>query len=264
MAFTALAGIVQLVLAVRPVAMLQGGRVLLAVSALSALWASMKSMPKREFSREFSHPNFTVTVKVGDLFSVNSDLIVGFTDVFDTSVSDGDIISPKSVQAQFLSRVFSGDEGNLNSALDDALRGRRVSFVESDAAKSRGKRKRYPIGTVAVLVRQSVRYYCVAYSRMSNNLSAQSSVDNLWNCLNGTWASVSEYGHLNPVAIPVLGSGLAKVDNLDHESLIKMIILSFVARSREGVVSRKLTVVVHSDDIEYVDLNEVRAFLYSL
>ncbi|WP_405873036.1 macro domain-containing protein [Streptomyces sp. NBC_00005] len=205
-----------------------------------------------------------VTVKVGDLFSEGADLIVGFTDVFDTTTNGGDIISPRSVQGQLLSNVFGGDEGSLEGALEAALRNHQVSFVESEEAKPRGKRKRYPIGTVAVLVRQSVKYYCVAYSRMGNNLTAQSSVNNLWNCLGGTWGAVAEHGHLNPVAIPVLGSDLARVDNLDHESLIKMVILSFVARSREGVVSRELTVVVHPDNVEYVNLNEVRAFLYSL
>lgn len=262
--FTALAGLIQLVLAVRPASLLQGGRVILAISIFSILWAFANSMPRRMVSRDFTRPNFRITVKVGDLFSEEADLVIGFTDVFDTSTDGGDIISPRSVQAQLLSRVYSGDEEGLDDALEDALRNHRVSFIESASAKPRGKRKRYPIGTVAVLSRQTAKYYCVAYSRMSNSLSAQSSVDNLWNCLSGTWGSVAENGHLRPLAIPVLGSDLARVDNLDHESLIKMVILSFVARSREATVSRKLTIVVHPDNFETVDLAEVRAFLYSL
>ncbi|MGI5436895.1 macro domain-containing protein [Streptomyces shenzhenensis] len=262
--FAALSGLTQLILAVRPTPLLQGGRVIVAISAVAAIWAFLKSVPRREFSREFAIPKFRVTVKVGNLFSEGADLIVGFTDVFDTSTGGGDIISPRSVQGQLLSNVFGGDEGSLDSALEAALRNHQVSFVESEVAKPRGKRKRYPIGTVAVLVHQSVKYYCVAYSRMGNDLAAQSSVNSLWNCLGGTWRAVAEHGHLNPVAIPVFGSDLARVDNLDHESLIKMIILSFVARSREGVVSRELTVVVHPDNVDYVNLNEVRAFLYSL
>ncbi|MGW7726571.1 macro domain-containing protein [Streptomyces canus] len=254
----------QLILAVRPTTELQGGRTIVWLVALSCLWAIMRSIPRKSFGRDFKHPNFSVVVKVGDLFAEQSGLIIGFTDVFDTSTEDGDIISPRSVQAQFLEKVFHGDASALDEALTVALSGSPVIESESEASKPRGKRDRYALGTVAVIAGGEYKYYGVAYSRMSNNLVAQSSVDHLWRSLDNVWSALSSSGHLEPVAIPILGSDLAKVGSLGRESLIKMIVLSFVARSRVSLVSRKLTVVVHPSDADEVDLNEVQAFLNSL
>ncbi|MFD8391175.1 macro domain-containing protein [Streptomyces sp. NPDC059680] len=254
----------QLILTVRPVAELQGVRTIVGMVALSCLWALMRCIPRGSIGRHFKQPDFSVTVKVGDLFSEQSDLIIGFTDVFDTSTEGGDIISPRSVQAQFLQRVFRGDISALDAALEAALSGSPVCESESEMSKPKGKRDRHPLGTVAVIDNGSFRYYCVAYSRMSNELIAQSSVDRLWQSLGNVWTAVASRGHLEPVAIPILGSDLARVGSLGRESLVKMIILSFVARSRVSLVSRKLTVVVHPADADEVNLSEVQAFLGSL
>ncbi|WP_143145001.1 macro domain-containing protein [Streptomyces humi] len=232
--------------------------------ALSCLWALMRSAPRQSIGRHFKQPDFSVTVKVGDLFAEQSDLIIGFTDVFDTSTEAGDIIAPRSVQAQFLDKVFSGDASALDAALEVALSGAAIRESESEVSKPRGKRDRYPLGTVAVVAKGANRYYCVAYSHMSNDLVARSSVDYLWQGLSSVWSAVASSGQLQPVAVPVLGSDLARVGSLGRESLIKMIILSFVASSRVSLISRKLTVVVHPSGADEVNLSEVQAFLGSL
>jgi hypothetical protein len=224
----------------------------------------MRSIPRDSIDRHFKHPDFSVIVKVGDLFTEQSDLIIGFTDVFDTSLDGGDIISARSVQAQLLQRVFRGDASVLDAALEAALSGSPMYGSESEVSKPKGKRDRYPIGTVAAIDNGPFRYYCVAYSRMSNDLVAQSSVDYLWQSLGNVWTAIASRGHLEPVAIPILGSDLARVGSLGHESLIKMIVLAFVARSRASLVSRRLTVVVHPSDVDKVNLSEVQAFLGSL
>ncbi|MFJ8363059.1 macro domain-containing protein [Streptomyces sp. NPDC093984] len=263
-AFAALAGIVQLILAVRPIAALQGTRTIVGLTALSCFWAVVRSLPRDSVSRRFNHPNFSVAVKVGDLFAERSDLIIGFTDVFDTSIEGGDIISPGSVQGQLLEKVFHGDVSSLDAALATSLRDSPVEGSESAVDKPRGKRDRYRIGTVAVIPHGGSRYYCVAYSRMSNDLIAQSSVDYLWRSLSNVWSTIASHGHLDPVAIPIFGSDLARVGNLGRESLLKMIILSFVAASRVTLVSRRLTVVIYPSDADEVNLHEVQAFLSSL
>ncbi|MER7685614.1 macro domain-containing protein [Streptomyces sp. NPDC097610] len=263
-AFATLAGCFQLIVAAHPSSPLKGIWPIVAMVAASLIWAGARSIPRTLVSREFTHPNFTVTVKSGDLFSEDSDLVIGFTDTYDTSTEGGDIVSPESVQAQFLRKVYGGNLLELDDALSEALRGVAISRVETQEDKPRGKRERYPVDTVAVLSKETARYYCVAYSHMSNDLIARSSVNDLWRSLSNTWSAISRHGHLNAVAIPILGSDLARVSNLGRESLLKMILLSFVAKSREGLISRKLTLVIHHRDARQVDMNEVRAFMNSL
>ncbi|WAZ21310.1 DUF6430 domain-containing protein [Streptomyces cinnabarinus] len=263
-AFAALAGVVQLILTVRPVSLLQGADTLLGIAALSCCWALARSLPREAVEHGFKNPDFSVVVKVGDLFDEPSDLVIGFTDVFDTDTEDDSIIAPRTVQGQLLARVFDGDVPALDAALMSSLSGARVCEAESRESKPKGKLDRYPVGTVAVVPHGGSRFYCVAYSHMSNDLIAQSSVDSIWQSLGNLWSAIGAHGHLEPVAVPILGSDLAKVGSLGRESLLKMIILSFVAASRASLVSRQLTVVVHPDDADEVNLLEVRAFLTSL
>ncbi|MFJ2264277.1 macro domain-containing protein [Streptomyces sp. NPDC087844] len=264
MSFATLAGGVQLTLAVHPISALKGIGAIFAMLAASSIWAIARSIPTDLATREFFHPNFTVTVKTGDLFTENCDLVIGFTDLYDTSTEGGDIISPESVQAQFLKSIYSDQVTELDEDLHTALSAHTVSHVEAELTKPRGKRERYPIGTVAVLSKGTARHYCVAYSRMSNNLVARSSVNDLWQSLSSTWSAISEHSHLNSVAIPILGSDLARVGNLGRESLVKMILLSFVAKSREELITRNLSLIVHPRDAEQINMNEVQAFLKAL
>ncbi|MYW07283.1 hypothetical protein GT034_02815 [Streptomyces sp. SID2563] len=263
-AFASLAGAVQLILAVQPVAELQGLRVLLGIGSLSFLWALLRSISKGLVERDFKYPNFSVTVKVGDIFCESGGVVIGFTDVFDTSTDGGDIISPRSVQGQLLERVYRRDLASLDADLETALLHAPVTQTETEISKPRGKRDRYAIGTVAVIPKGGSKYYCVAYSSMNNSLVAKSSVDYLWGSLGDLWSAVERHGQLGPVATPVLGADLARVGSLGRESLLKMIILSFVAASRANLFARRLTVVIHPSDAAEVDMYEVQAFLNSL
>lgn len=263
-AFTALSGIIQLLLAVHPLEILQDSRIILILASLSLLCGALRAYPKGKTSREFRHPSFTVRVQQGSLFAENSHLVIGFTDTFDTDSTDADIISPRSIQAQFLATVYSGDLPALDRDLARALDLRNIENLELRTEKPKGKLTRYPIGTVATLGSHEARHFCVAYSRMGNNLVAQSDVDSLWHSLGQLWEAIAISGHRKRVSMPVIGSELARIDNLDYESILKMLILSFVARSRKSLVAEELTLVLHPRDRERVNMNEVAAFLRSL
>ncbi|WP_442810117.1 macro domain-containing protein [Streptomyces sp. W16] len=232
--------------------------------ATSLVFGIIRALPKNTVTREFRNPSFRVTVKRGDIFEEDSHLIIGFTDTFDTDSSDAEIIAPTSVQAQFLQRVYSGDVDTLSRDLTAALSGHAVEGVETREVKPKGRLVRYPLGTVAVLGSFETRYYCVAYSRMGNNLAAQSSVDALWLSLSRVWGVIGETGNRKRVSIPVIGSDLARVDNLDYESIVKMLTISFVARSRKSIITRELTLIIHPRDFDRIDMNEIVAFLNSL
>lgn len=190
--------------------------------------------------------------------------MIGFTDTYDTDLTDGTVINPKSIQGQFQSRFYANNHAGLDSDLDQALSAISPAFRESSSAKPRGKLARYEIGTVAVLRRSNAIFYATAYGRMESNLKVSCSVDALWKSLTAVWESVRVHGSLEPVSIPVIGSELARVGSLGREALIKMIALSFASSSREAVVSRELNIVIHPKDREHVNMIEMRRFLKTL
>jgi hypothetical protein len=89
-------------------------------------------------------------------------------------------------------------------------------------------------------------------------------VDYLWQSLGSVWDAVYLHGQRETVAIPIVGSELAKINCLDRESLLRMILLSFVARCREELICKKLVVVIHPKDYDRINMLEVDAFLKTL
>ncbi|MFS8102110.1 toll/interleukin-1 receptor domain-containing protein [Lentzea alba] len=217
-----------------------------------------------EVSRVFKHPGTTVRVVTGDLFDQPGQLVVGFTSTFDTDTTDDLVISASAVQGQLLHKFYGGSREELDRELDQALSTHTPTAVESASAKRFGKLARYPVGTVVVLRSHGRRVFCPAYSEMGNDLVARSTVDLLWASLRKLWDAVAEHGKLEPLAMPVVGSELARINPLDRENLLKMILMSYVTRSREAVFCREFTVVVHPKDAGEINMPQVAAYLRRL
>jgi hypothetical protein len=242
----------------------QPGLVLASIALLSLLWGVIRALPRRSLRREFQRPDTAVSVVVGDLFAQDAHLVVGFADTFDTDTTDSRVIAKKSVQGQLLDRVYGGDRQRLDDELDTALAGVKAARTERPGVKQAGKLARYPIGTVALLGPPTKRVFAVVYTELGNDLIAHSSVDHLWKSLNGLWEAIYLYGQRERVAMPLIGAEYARINCLDRDSILKMLLLSFVARSREQPVCSELVITIHPRDLEKVNLLEVGAFLRTL
>ncbi|MBB2744130.1 UNVERIFIED_ORG: hypothetical protein FHR35_003966 [Microbispora rosea subsp. rosea] len=201
---------------------------------------------------------------MGDILDADTDIVVGFTDTFDTDITDDVVINGASLQGQLLRRTYESNRSRLDEELARALSEYLPTTVETRAAKPKGKLERYSIGTIAVIGSPRRRIYCVAYSKMGNDLVARSSLDDLWISLGQLWATISARGQLSNVTIPIMGAELARVHSLDRENLLKVIILSFIARSRLQPMCRQLSVLIRQEDADKVDMLEMKAFLAAL
>lgn len=231
---------------------------------LCLVWGLVRARPMPRVRQEFRHPDMAVVVEEGDLFEQGAHLVVGFCDTFDTDPAGGVLINESSVQAQLLLRRYQGDVRRLDAELSAALGGIAPVAREEREHKPLGKTDRYPIGTVAVLGERPRLVFASAYSHLGNDYVANSSVQELWFSLNRLWDAVHRHAQRECVAMPLIGSGLARMDYLDQESLLRLILLSFVARSREGAICRELRVVVRPADLGRINMPEVAAFLRTL
>ncbi|MEU8321171.1 macro domain-containing protein [Nonomuraea sp. NPDC048881] len=263
-AFGLISAVVQFVGQVFGLRFAQPGLLTAVSLGLCVVWGLVRAYPRSSIERQFTHPNLTVVIKIGDLLEEKADLVVGFSDTFDTDIEDDVVINRSSLQGQLLTRIYGGDRSRLDEDLRKALAAVAPANVETRSAKPKGKLKRYPIGTVALIGPPNQRIYCVAYSRMGNELTAHSSMNDLWVSLDHLWEAIAARGQLSRVAIPIMGAELARIYALDRENLLKVSILSFMARSRLQAVSRELVVVIRPQDAEKVDLLEMRAFLAAL
>jgi DNA-binding SARP family transcriptional activator len=212
--------------------------------------------------RDLTDPPTAVVVTAGDLFAQDdAHLVVGFTDTFDTSTDQDIVISSASVQGQLTRRLYGGDRERLDRALRGALRHITPAGTETRAAKRRGKLTRYPLGSVAVLHHTGRCVFAVAYSRMGNDLVAGSSRTALRLGLEGLWGAVHRHGQRKPVAVPLIGAGLARVDPMRREELLTMVIESFVENSRRRLLAPELRIVVRPEELAEIEISEVADFL---
>ncbi|MBU6536723.1 hypothetical protein HZS56_37620 [Streptomyces sp. A108] len=260
-AFGGVSAVLQFVGQLWPAAIPGPAPVAAASVLLCLAWAVARSRPTVSVRQEFARPRMSVSVAPGDLFDEPAHLVVGFCDTFDTDVSDGVLISGTSVQGQLLRRRYGGDVRRLDDELDAALGGAVPVAAETRETKPYGKLDRYPVGTVAVLGSRPRLVFGVAYSRLGNDCVARSGTEELWLSLGRVWDAVYRHGQLDRVAVPLIGSGLSRLHGLDEESLLRLILLSFITHSRERVVCRELRIVLRPEELERVDLAEVAAFL---
>ncbi|AVT28286.1 hypothetical protein C6361_00865 [Plantactinospora sp. BC1] len=210
-------------------------------------------------------PPVSISVVSGDLFDHHdAHLVVGFTDTFDTNTHENVVISNESVQAQAMRRLFDGDRALLDRRLRAALRHVPEAGREKRTAKPRGRLIRYPIGTVAVLRQQDRQVFALAYSRMGNDLIARSTLDDVRTSLSALWHTVYQEGQLRPVAMPLIGSALARVHGVSPTRLLTLIIESFVASTLDRTVARELRIVLRPVDLAHVDFEEVARYLHKV
>ncbi|MBD1906668.1 DUF6430 domain-containing protein [Funiculus sociatus GB2-A5] len=222
--------------------------------------AILQNFPRRAVSSNLSSPDTEIEIKVGDLFQENGHLVIGSNDVFDTEL--GEIIRDSSVQGQFLKRVYKGNLGQLDAEVEAELHNHsRDRRLEPD--KTRGKAWRYPIGTAITLGSHEKRYFLIAYGHMNNDLTVESNPDFISVSLDNLWQEVRRRCNGTDVAIPIIGSDLAR-SGLSRMQLAKLIITSFILESKRRFITRKLTVMIYPGDLDSVDFYALEEFLKSV
>jgi DNA-binding SARP family transcriptional activator len=228
-------------------------------ASLAALRDQLRTNQRKKVVREdFADPDIAIVVMSGDLFAQeDANLVVGFCDTFDTDTDRNIVISTESAQGRLLERLYGGDRAKLDRDLKAALSRTPRASLESRSAKRLGKLTRYPLGTVATLHHASRRVFGVAYSRMGNNLIAQSSLPALRESLENLWDAVYLHGQLKPVAIPLVGSGLSRVRDATYDDLLALIVRSFLASSGKRYVCPELRVIIQESMFEKMRIAEV-------
>ncbi|MDZ7603975.1 MAG: DUF6430 domain-containing protein, partial [Hoeflea sp.] len=167
-------------------------------------------------------------------------------------------ISPDSLQGQLAFRYFNSNTAEMDRQIAESLKG-----AESDDHPSgRGKKKRYPIGTIAKLQAHGKTFFFIAMSELNGEGNARSSVRMVDEAVEALWAYIAEKGELADVAMPIIGTGRGRI-KLSRTKMIERIAQSFADASTDRVFSNRLVIYIHPDDASKhsVNLFEVRDYL---
>lgn len=177
------------------------------------------NLPKKVFEFYIKNQDIKIKLVIGDLLKQKGTKIVPTNTTFDTKM-DNEFISIKSVQGQVQEKYFKNNINTLDKLIEQELKDN--EFKELDRKNS--KRKRYPIGTTVEINQLGERFYFVADSDINERGQTDNpSIENVLNSLGELWRFIGENGHVEPIIIPILGTGRMGV-NKSRQDIIKNII----------------------------------------
>lgn len=225
--------------------------------ALSVIFVIFTRRPVSRVSYKVPKKDYSFEVKIGDIFNESGEIIISSSTTFDTDMSSG-LISTGSLQGQLATRFFNGQTAEIDRQLEEALS--RENYVES--IDKPGKRKQYPLGTVARVSAHGKNFYFVAMSHINSNGTAYSSTRMLDEALEGLWSSMARKAELGDMIMPLIGTGRGRVA-IPRKKIVERIAQSFADAAQEQVFSNKLTIIVRPEDASKFSLNlfKVRDYL---
>jgi hypothetical protein len=258
--FGVLSGIIQFLQITFPAwakLVFEGSGAFVWVTLFSLVWGTVRAWPQ-PITQHYAQANTRISVVKGNLLKEEHHIVVGMCDTFDVEVP---IISKTSMQGQVLDVIYGGDVKRFDSELEAALQGK---TVETTLLKD-GKTAAYGIGTIASVINSARYIFFLAYTRMNQANEAHATPDGIWKSLLALWAEVSRRGNGDPVSIPVIGGGQARIGSVfPAQDSIRFIAFSFILASRQSRLCGELRIVVQDETYKTLDRLELQSFLSSL
>jgi hypothetical protein len=229
---------------------------LIGVIVAMAIWVSR---PCLSVLSNVENCDMQIEIQVGNLFDFRGAYVIGTNSTFDVDTSTG-VISPESLQGQFASRFYKNKFPELDADLESALNG--FEFDELNDGRV-GKKKKYPLGTVAQLRKSNKTFYLVAIANLNSHGSIEnSSFDNIQHSLSELWKKVNSNGNIDPLVIPLLGSLRCRLKQ-SRNDFAKEIINSYSAACLDKKICEKLIIVISPRDYRKheIDFEKLRSYL---
>ncbi|MCJ0826258.1 DUF6430 domain-containing protein [Luteimonas sp. 50] len=197
-----------------------------------------------------------VTIKTGDIFDQPGFKAIAFNEYFDTAV-DNQMISDASLNGVFINNYLDIPVAGLDSYIDrydfsrDEILGEEVGRVS-------GKRRRYKIGTICVYK----DFLLTAFSRFDANNRASLTMPEYLDFLITFWDKVNNVYAQKSVSAPIFGSGITRIKghkNISDEDLLKIMLWTFRISEMRFKYPAKLTIVIHEDKIDKINLLDIKS-----
>jgi hypothetical protein len=233
------------------------GYAIIPISLFAIIYVLITRRPITKVSYKLPNKDYVIEVRIGDVFDGSNDVIVSTNTTFDTSMADG-LIATDSLQGQVAIQFFQSNTEEIDSQLESELAN--VPAQQRDEAP--GKKREYPIGTVARVRSHGRTFYFLAMSRLSANGTASSSLREVEDALELLWKYIISHGELRSLSIPLMGTGRGRT-GYPRKKMVERIAQSFADGSKDRIFSDRLSIVVRPQDADNfgVNLYEIRDYL---
>ncbi|MFP5083693.1 macro domain-containing protein [Acinetobacter pittii] len=195
-----------------------------------------------------------VDIKSGDLFKQDGYKVIGFNEYFDTIV-DNKVISERSLNGIFIKDFLDILPKELdllieNNVFDDEIIGKNIERIS-------GKETQYKIGTIYVYN----DYILTAFSRFDKNNKAYLTMPDYLSFLITFWDKVNLVYAQKNVSVPIFGSGITRIKehkNISDEELLKIMIWTFRISEMRFKYPAKLSIIIHPEKLNQINLFEIK------
>jgi hypothetical protein len=226
----------------------------------SMIYAFVSTKKTLNYTATIKDTGIKVSLSIGSLFLAKTNsFVISTNTTFDTKM-DNEFISRTSVQGQFQLKYFKNNLQSLDRLLAEGLEGVLSVHINRKTSKC----EQYPVGTVSKVNYKKKHYYFTAIADVNEEgQTVNTSIENVKKCMLGTWESISQKGHIEDLAIPVIGTGRAGIPNLSIEKAIMEMIYSIVDYSRSKKISNHFYIRIHPSDIKKnnIDMDKLNDFL---
>lgn len=215
---------------------------------LSVVISIIIRRPIKSILIEFHKQDFSIEVKIADLFTVSGAIMISTNTKFEADVAGGKI-APDSLQGQFTARYFTGNQNELIAKIREGLR-------------KIGGSAPFPMGTIIPITTHGKTFYFTSMADLNEKGNAITNLENVRLALDGLWKHVREAGELQELAVPVIGTGRGRLQQT-RKKMVALIAESFVKASEQGKFTNKLVIVIRPEDASNFGINlyDIKDFL---
>lgn len=216
------------------------------------IWVWSNRLNKIDINIEGSE----VTIKVGDIFLEQGLKAIAFNEYFDTLV-DNKIIAESSLNGIFINNYLDVSVSELDHYIDDYTF-EKSEILESNTERNSGKKVRYQIGTVCVYK----SFLLAAFTKFDESNKATITMPEYLEFLINFWDKVNNVYAQQSVSTPIFGSGITRIKGhktISDEDLLKIMLWTFRISEMRFKYPAKLTIVIHKDKIEKINLLDIKS-----
>lgn len=196
-----------------------------------------------------------VFIRAGDIFEQEGLKVIAFNEYFDTQVDDR-IISRQSLNGIFINKYFSESIIELDRYIEQYQFDSDV-VVEKIPSRGYGKKIKYNIGTICLYN----EYILAAFSKFDEQNRAILTMPEYLEFLINFWDRVNRVYAQKSVSVPIFGSGITRIKehkNISDEDLLKIMLWTFRISEMRFKYPAKLTIVIHKDKIDKINLLDIK------
>ncbi|MGL5687108.1 macro domain-containing protein (plasmid) [Morganella morganii] len=197
-----------------------------------------------------------VTIKSGDIFKEDGFKVIAFNEYFDTLVND-QIISEGSINGIFLKKKINESIESFDSFIDNKDLYDDEDFLCVNNERKLGKKQKYKIGTIAVYKKE---YIITAFTKFDKNNKAYLTMPDYLGFLITLWDKINNVYAQKSVVVPIFGSGITRIKehkNISDEELLKIMLWTFRISEMRFKYPAKLTIIIHDDKIDKINLLDI-------